>query len=269
MAECNFNTSLQVLNIPPSGELWLLRGFYFILTQWHHVWMKGFLIFSVLLIFLFVTAVNAHFATGLEAYNSGDYATAIKEWKPLAEKGMADAQFNLAWMHYFGKGVKRSYTPAAKWFQLAADQGLADAQSNLGVMYREGLGVTQDYKNALKWLKLSAEQRNAYAQHHLGQMYRQGLGVTQDYKAANKWFQLAAEQGNAYAPSNLGDMYQQGYGVIQDYRRAHMWLSISASRGIKKSLVDRNMLELKMIPADIAKANELARECVAKNYKDC
>ncbi len=48
-----------------------------------------------------------------------------------------------------------------------------------------------------------------------------------------------------------------------------MWLNISASQGNKKVLVNRNMLELKMIPADIAKANELARECVAKNYQDC
>ena len=100
-------------------------------------------------------------------------------------------------------------------------------------------------------------------------MYVDGYGVTQDYKTANKWFSRAAEQGDIYAPSNLGYMYEQGYGVIQDYRIAHMWLSISASRGIKKSLVDRNKLELKMNPADIAKANELARECVAKNYKGC
>ena len=83
--------------------------------------MKGFLAFPILLLLLFVTAVNAHFATGLEAYNSGDYATAIREWKPLAEKGMADAQFNLAWMHYFGKGVKGSYTTAANWNHLAAE----------------------------------------------------------------------------------------------------------------------------------------------------
>jgi hypothetical protein len=48
-----------------------------------------------------------------------------------------------------------------------------------------------------------------------------------------------------------------------------MWLNISASRGNKIALVNRNILELKMIPADIAKANKLARECVAKNYKDC
>ncbi|MFB3058311.1 MAG: sel1 repeat family protein, partial [Gammaproteobacteria bacterium] len=44
---------------------------------------------------------------------------------------MVDAQFNLAWMHYLGKGVKRSYTSAAKWFQLAADQGHADSQYHL------------------------------------------------------------------------------------------------------------------------------------------
>ena len=96
--------------------------------------MKGSLAFHILLLLLFGTAVNAHFATGLEAYNSGDYATAMKEWKPLAEKGMVDAQFNIAWMHYFGKGVKRSYTSAAKWFQLAADQGHADSQYHLAWM---------------------------------------------------------------------------------------------------------------------------------------
>ena len=119
-------------------------------------------VFPVLVILLFGTPAFADFNDGLTAYNEGRYADAFREWKPLAEKGMADAQFNLAWMHYFGKGVKRSYTPAAKWFQLAAEQGLADAQSNLGVMYREGLGVTQDYKNALKWFQLAAEQGNAY-----------------------------------------------------------------------------------------------------------
>jgi TPR repeat protein len=115
----------------------------------------------------------------------------------------------------------------------------------------------------------AVEQGHTKAHYNLGMMYVDGFGVTQDYKTANKWFSRAAEQGDIYAPSNLGYMYQQGYGVIQDYRLALMWLNISASQGNKEALVNRNMLELKMIPADIAKANKLARECVAKNYKDC
>ena len=100
-------------------------------------------------------------------------------------------------------------------------------------------------------------------------MYVDGKGVTRDYKAAMKWYRLAAEQGNSYARSDLGYMYQQGYGVIQDYRRAHMWLNISASQGNKKAVVERNMLELIMVPADISKAHELARDCVEKGYRGC
>ena len=32
---------------------------------------------------------------GLAAYQSGDYATALREWTPLAEQGAAHAQTNL------------------------------------------------------------------------------------------------------------------------------------------------------------------------------
>ena len=38
---------------------------------------------------------SADLQKGKTAYESGDYATAVREWKPLAEQGDADAQFNL------------------------------------------------------------------------------------------------------------------------------------------------------------------------------
>jgi hypothetical protein len=100
-------------------------------------------------------------------------------------------------------------------------------------------------------------------------MYYQGKVVTRNYKAAVELFKSAAENRHVAAQGNLGYMYQHGYGVKQDYARAHMWLNISASQGVKKALVDRNMLELKMNPADISKARELARDCVARGYKGC
>lgn len=53
------------------------------------------------------------FQKGLDAFNKKDYATALREWTPLAK------------------------------------QGNANAQHNLGVMYRDGRGVPQDYKTAL------------------------------------------------------------------------------------------------------------------------
>ena len=48
---------------------------------------------------------SADYQKGKTAYNRGDYATALREWKPLAEQGNADAQNNLGVMFYKGRGV--------------------------------------------------------------------------------------------------------------------------------------------------------------------
>ncbi len=54
--------------------------------------MKGFLAFPVLLFLLFGTPASADYQKGVDAVNRGDFATAFKEWKPLAEQGYANAQ---------------------------------------------------------------------------------------------------------------------------------------------------------------------------------
>ena len=40
-------------------------------------------------------SASADFQKGLSAIDKGDYATALREWRPLAEKGNADVQYNL------------------------------------------------------------------------------------------------------------------------------------------------------------------------------
>ena len=77
---------------------------------------------------------------GMDAYERGDYDTALKEWRPLAERGNEAAQANLGAMYYLGHGVGQNYQEAAQWFQSAARQGNAKAQFNLGGMYSEGKG---------------------------------------------------------------------------------------------------------------------------------
>ena len=126
-----------------------------------------------------------------------------------------------------------------------------------------------DYATALKEWKPLAEQGDSTAQYNLGVMYRRGDGVIQDYKTAVKWFTKAAEQGDAVAQYNLALMYANGQGVTQDYIRAHMWWNIAASQGDKDAMENRDIVEKKMTPVDISKAQQLARECVAKNYKGC
>ena len=119
---------------------------------------------AVIFVLGFVPQAWADFLDGVAAYNRGDYVTAFHEMKPLAEKGIAEAQLNLGFMYTNGHGVPSDYTAAVKWYRLAAEQGLAQAQNALGVMYDRGDGLPQDYAEATGWYRLAAEQGHAGAQ---------------------------------------------------------------------------------------------------------
>ncbi|MES1153288.1 MAG: hypothetical protein ABUL54_15405, partial [Dongia sp.] len=69
---------------------------------------------------------------GFKAYESGDYATALKEFLPLAEKGQVSAQAAVGQMYFEGKGVAPDPKEAAKWLEPAAKAGNARAQFLLG-----------------------------------------------------------------------------------------------------------------------------------------
>ncbi len=120
------------------------------------------IVFTLLLLF-WPALVYADFQAGLAAYNQGDYATALKEWRPLAEQGDATAQFNLGVMYNFGQGVPQDYQEAVRWYRLAAEQGYAPAQFNLGFLYDKGQGVPQDYVQAHMWYNLAAAQNQEQA----------------------------------------------------------------------------------------------------------
>ena len=108
-------------------------------------------------------ASSADFQKGLDAYNRGDYATALREWKPFAEQGDAEAQYNLGVMYENGDGVPQNYKTAVKRYTLAAEQGNAMAQSNLGAMYDRGYGVLQDYVRAHMWFNITASSGDKVA----------------------------------------------------------------------------------------------------------
>ena len=104
-----------------------------------------------------------------------------------------------------------------------------------------------------------AEKGNISAQYNLGVMYDQGTGVSQDYKKAAEWYQKAAESGDADAQNALGAMYANGEGIPQDYVMAHMYFNLAAASGYKKALENRDFIAEQMTPAQIEKAQELAR----------
>lgn len=97
------------------------------------------------------------------AYNKGDYVTALKLFRTLANNAVAAAQNNLGVLYENGKGVPQDYAEAAKWYRFAANQGSAIAQYNLGLLYAKGHGVPQDYVLAHMWFNLSVTQGNQVA----------------------------------------------------------------------------------------------------------
>ncbi len=92
------------------------------------------------------------------AYKRGDYATALRYWRSLAEQGDAHAQYNLGQMYRYGHGVPQDYAEAVKWWRKAAAQGNAEAQFFLGHMYDSGKGVAQDDAQAYMWYNLAASR---------------------------------------------------------------------------------------------------------------
>ena len=183
--------------------------------------------FSVALVLSIVCLVVpawADFQAGMDANNREDYATALREWRPLAEKGDALAQYNL------------------------------------GVLYRKGRGVTQDDVQAREWYDKAAVQGQAKAQFNLGTLYFNGEGVPKDYKQALRWFRLAADQGEALAQTKIAIMYEEGQGVPKDIVQAYKWYSLAITSGDKPATLLRNSLADHMTQAQIAEAKKLAQE---------
>ena len=155
--------------------------------------MKRFTLAATLLFASF--PANADFEAGGDAYKSGDYETALKEFMPLAEGKDHRAMYALGSMYAAGHGVPMDLEKALKWFHKAATYGRPDAQYKIGVMYDRGLGLKQDYRKALNWYGKSAKIGFGLAQYKIGQMYVLGNGVKQNFVKAYAWLKTAVSQG--------------------------------------------------------------------------
>lgn len=145
-------------------------------------------------------AAMAGFTEGATAYNSKNYALALKEIRPLAQAGNADAEHLMGLMYYMGRGVPQDYKTALEWHRKAALKGKADAQYVVGAMYYTGNAVIQDHKQAVSWFRKAAEQGHPDAQQVLGLMYRYHIGgMPQDNVIAYMLWNLAAANGSMNA----------------------------------------------------------------------
>ena len=139
---------------------------------------------------------------GIEAWQKADYARAVAIWRPLAENGDADAEFNLGQAYRLGRGVKIDLGSAQTWLERAAAQGHVDAQTTLGLL----LFGNGNQTDGARWLKQAAEKGEARAMLIYGTALFNGDGVPQDRVLGYAYVSRASAQGLGPAKATLDQM---------------------------------------------------------------
>lgn len=116
----------------------------------------------------------------------------------------------------------------------------------------------------VRWRLDRAQKGDVNQMFLVGMMYDIGHDVAQDYAEAFRWYLKAAEHGHVGAQYNLGAAYYLGYGVPQDYVEAHKWFSIANVTGLERAIVNRDIMTKLMTPDQIAEAQELKRDWMAR-----
>ena len=94
----------------------------------------------------------------VEAYRTGDYASAMTQFKALAGEGDAVAMYYLGIIYDRGFGVPPDVVEAAKWFEKGAARGDSLSAYHFGKMAEAGKGVPKDPVAAYVWLTVSADK---------------------------------------------------------------------------------------------------------------
>ena len=111
-------------------------------------------------LFLLISSASADLQRGIEAYKSGQFESALAELQPLADEGNRHAQFFLAEMYLYGKGVSQEFDQAKFWYEKAAKRGLPEAQAALSGLYLLGLGTSRNRGYGYYWAIISVVWSN-------------------------------------------------------------------------------------------------------------
>jgi TPR repeat protein len=205
---------------------------------------------------------NQHIA-GLMYLNGSavpkELSSALKWFRKAADRGYANAQYDLAVMYEEGEGVPASCADAAKWYARAAQQDHVYAIENLLSIYNRGTCLKQDDAEVVRLTRRLAGIGSPDHQLNLGSLYAMGRGVPKDEAEAGRWFALAAEQGQPVAQFMLGQWYRDGRGgITQNYVAAYKWFTLAVAGG--NQVDGRNFLGPKMAPEEIGEAKKQAEE---------
>ncbi|MGQ0559855.1 MAG: SPOR domain-containing protein [Sphingosinicella sp.] len=148
------------------------------------------------------TAAAQGVEAGVRAWQSGQYEEAVRNWRPLADRGDQDAQFNLGHAYRLGRGVPQNMTLAEQWSERAARSGHVEAQAMYGlILFQNGR-----QRAGMPFVLRAAERGDARAQYVYGTALFNGDIVARDWPRAYAFMTLAARSGLPYASSQLTQM---------------------------------------------------------------
>ena len=227
------------------------------------------LIFVIVLQYELALAQEDRFDAGVAANERGHFATALRAWLPMAEKGVAEAQNNVGHMYERGLGVAQNYALAMQWYRRAADQDLAEAQLNIGLLYYYGYGVATNHREAVSWFRAAAESELPEAEYMLALAYEQGTGIGLDYREARRLFLKSARANYAPAQMMFAFMLQAGEGIDSDPFRAYVWGKIAELNGSEEALDVTSIATVLLEDEEVLEADAMVRQCLEQGLDTC
>jgi uncharacterized protein len=203
---------------------------------------RSWIVAATMLAALASVPAAADVKTGVDLWQANNYVGAVKEWRPLADKGNADAQFNMGQAYKLGLGVPQDLKIAQSWFEKAAAQKHEQAQANLAIiLFQNGNRAA-----AMPLLKKAAERGNPRARYLYGTALFNGDVVAKDWPRAYALMTSAASAGLAPAAESLAQMDK--YMSEADRKKGIALLAQTDRPDIAKSPT----------PAQVARANAAA-----------
>ena len=162
-------------------------------------------VYVMLLMVLMTTMAMAQTAQDLlneanSKYEAGQMEAALELYTQAANKGLAEAQFQVGKMYYLGESGAKDYSSASMWFKRAARQRHAKAEYGLATCYMNGDGLPVNYDQALMYMRASALRGYVPAQRKLAELYSKGVLVEADSVEAKRWLDMSAGKDVALVP---------------------------------------------------------------------
>ncbi len=214
--------------------------------------------------------INAYVALGFnyETYLH-NYKEAKKWYKLAAVKNDPKAQFNLALLYDYGKGMMPDTNEAIHFYKEAAKNNIHEAQLVLADHYFKDRQTSRNVSEAYKWYELAVKRNKHHAAYRLAMMYEAGLGGKADINKAHRYYDMASRSGNRRASLALARMYELGSGVQPSAEKAYSFYTKAKERGslYAKYKVAQMKLQGHGTDKDVKASVDLLKALADKGYQ--